>query len=69
MTKLNKVLIAALMISIVPNYAHAYIGPGVGIGAIILTIAIAIGALLLLFGLVWYPVKRALARFRGNKSA
>lgn len=69
MTKLNKVLIAALMISIVPNYAHAYIGPGVGIGAIVLTIAIAIGALLLLFGLVWYPLKRALARFRGNKSA
>ncbi|MEM7639780.1 MAG: hypothetical protein AAF269_12045 [Pseudomonadota bacterium] len=69
MTKLNKALIAALMISIVPNYAHAYIGPGVGIGAIVLTIAIAIGALLLLFGLVWYPIKRALARFRGNKSA
>lgn len=50
-----------------PNYAHAYIGPGVGIGAILLTIAVALGVLFLLFGLVWYPAKRLLARLRAKK--
>lgn len=38
----------------------AYIGPGAGLGAIIFTIALGLGVLLLVLGLVWYPVKRML---------
>jgi hypothetical protein len=38
--------------------AHAYIGPGVGLGAIAVTIALVLGVLFLLVGLVWYPLKR-----------
>lgn len=38
----------------------AYIGPGAGLGAIAVTIALVLGAVLLLAGLVWYPAKRAL---------
>lgn len=38
----------------------AYIGPGAGLGAVVFTIALALGALLLLFGLVWYPLKRVI---------
>lgn len=38
----------------------AYIGPGAGLGALVFTIALVLGALLLLFGLVWYPLKRVL---------
>lgn len=36
----------------------AYIGPGAGLGAILLAIALGLGVLLLLVGLVWYPLKR-----------
>ena len=36
----------------------AYIGPGAGLGALIVTIALVLGAVLLLAGLVWYPLKR-----------
>ena len=36
----------------------AYIGPGAGLGALIVTIALLLGAVLLLAGLVWYPLKR-----------
>ena len=36
----------------------AYIGPGAGLGALIVTIALLLGAVLLLVGLVWYPLKR-----------
>jgi hypothetical protein len=38
----------------------AYIGPGAGLGALVFTIALVLGAVLLLFGLVWYPLKRVL---------
>lgn len=41
----------------------AYIGPGAGLGALVFTIALVLGALLLLFGLVWYPLKRV---FKGR---
>jgi peptidoglycan/LPS O-acetylase OafA/YrhL len=38
----------------------AYIGPGAGLGALIVTIALLLGAALLVIGLVWYPLKRVL---------
>ncbi len=45
--------------------ALAYIGPGAGVGAIVVTVALVIGVLLLLVGLVWFPLKRML---KGKKS-
>jgi hypothetical protein len=51
---------AILLLSTTP--AHAYIGPGVGLGAIALTIALILGILLLLVGFLWYPLKRLLRR-------
>lgn len=47
-------MIAALASSL------AYIGPGAGLGAIAVTIALVLGAVLLLAGLVWYPAKRVI---------
>lgn len=46
----------------------AYIGPGAGLGALIVTIALLLGAVLLLAGLVWYPLKR-LRKDRASKVA
>ena len=51
-------------IAVVSGPALAYIGPGAGLGAIAVTIALALAALLLLVGLVWYPLKRI---FKGKK--
>lgn len=44
--------------------AEAYIGPGAGLGAIALTIALVVGVVLLLVGFLWFPLKRLL---RGRK--
>lgn len=49
-----------------PTSAAAYIGPGAGFGAIAVTLALVLGGLLLLVGLVWYPLKRM---FKGKKVA
>lgn len=61
-------LLLTVCAAALPNYAHAYIGPGVGAGAIMLTLAVVFGVLLLLFGLIWYPLKRLFARRREKKS-
>ncbi len=47
--------------------ASAYIGPGMGAGAIITVLGIVSGLLMLLFGIVWYPVKRLVRRLRTKK--
>lgn len=60
------ILVLTLVIWSVANPAHAYIGPGAGLGAIMITVALVLGLLLLLFGFVWYPLRRFL---RGRKEA
>ena len=57
-------LLAALII--LPTQSHAYIGPGAGLGAIAVTVALILGIVLLIIGLVWYPLKRAL---KGKRAA
>lgn len=48
--------------------ALAYIGPGAGLGGLAIVIALSLGVLLLLVGLVWYPLKRFL-RSRSSDAA
>ena len=59
-------LVLTLAIWAIANPAEAYIGPGAGLGAIMITVALVLGLLLLLFGFVWYPLRRFL---RGRKEA
>ncbi len=58
----SSLLTVALMAALLPNPALAYIGPGAGLGALAVTLAVGLGVLLLIVGLVWYPLKRMLKR-------
>lgn len=49
-----------------PDPVLAYIGPGAGLGAIIVAIALVLGAILLVSGLVWYPLKRLIKGTPGD---
>ncbi len=49
-----------LTIATLPVPAWSYIGPGAGIGAILFVVVLVLGALLVLFGLLWFPIKRML---------
>ena len=57
----------ALTLSIVgmPTTAHAYIGPGLGLGAIGMILALIFSVFLAVLAIVWYPIKRML---RKNKN-
>ena len=50
--------LVAYLVQAVP--AAAYIGPGAGLGGIVVAIALLLGVFLLIVGLVWYPLKRLL---------
>jgi hypothetical protein len=55
--------------AIMPTAAHAYIGPGAGFGAIAVTLALILGGILLMLGLVWYPLKRMLKGKKAGSAA
>ena len=46
------------MIIFVPTGASAYIGPGLGLGAVGVILGIFLAALLAFFAILWYPIKR-----------
>ncbi|MFP4000234.1 MAG: hypothetical protein ACLFNW_12865 [Desulfobacterales bacterium] len=48
--------------------AHAYVGPGLGAGTLAVIAGIFVSVFLAVFAVVWYPLKRILARARGRKS-
>lgn len=50
-----------------PPLASAYIGPGLGAGAVTVVLGIVSGLLMLIVGVVWYPVKKLIRRFKSNK--
>ncbi len=53
---------------IVTSNAWAYIGPGVGLSAIGVVIALLAAGILFILGFVWYPVKRLLLKMKKNNA-
>jgi hypothetical protein len=63
-----KPVLTALLVLIVPAPAWAYMGPGLGMGAVMTSLGV-VGAILLgLFSILWYPAKRLIRRI-GRRSA
>jgi hypothetical protein len=47
--------------------SYAYLGPGIGGGAIAATIGIVVAILAALIGLIWFPIKRLLKKRKEKK--
>lgn len=50
-----------------PPFALAYIGPGLGSGAVVAVLGTLAGLLMLVVGVVWYPIKRLIRRIKSKK--
>lgn len=61
------VLLSAVCLLTYSSFASAYVGPGLGAGAITVVLGIVSGLLMLLIGVVWYPVKKLIRRFRSKE--
>ena len=48
--------------------AHAYVGPGLGLGTLVVILGVIGSALLAIFGVVWYPIKRMLKKRKADRS-
>ena len=46
------------LLSIIATQAHAYIGPGLGAGALAVMFGFIVAVGLALFSIIWYPIKR-----------
>jgi hypothetical protein len=44
--------------------AHAYVGPGLGLGTVAIVLGVILSIVLAVFAVVWYPLKRMLRRLK-----
>jgi len=65
MDKLKPCIFLLLVVSSAPSYA--YIGPGMAGGAIAAIIGVVVSVFLLLFGILYYPIKRSLRNRRSKR--
>lgn len=66
--KLASLLLAG-MFMLPAGPAAAYIGPGAGLGAFAILLALGAGVLLLIVGLVWFPLKRMLKKKKAAQAS
>jgi hypothetical protein len=66
-TKTTFVCFFAVCVLAYPPLALAYIGPGLGSGAMAAVLGAVLGLLMLVVGVVWYPIKRLIRRLRSKK--
>ena len=51
-----------------PPPAHAYVGPGLGLGALGVILGVISSIFLAIIGLFWYPIKRFIRKLRNTKT-
>jgi len=61
-------LILSVVLLLWSGEARAYIGPGMGVGAVVATLGVVLAFLLLLIAVVWYPIKRLWNRLFRRKT-
>ncbi|MEZ5919949.1 MAG: hypothetical protein R3C60_01225 [Parvularculaceae bacterium] len=59
---------AALALAFIASPAAAYIGPGLGLGAIGAVLGSIAAVFMVILGLIWYPFKIMLRKMRGGKT-
>lgn len=65
--QLAKTALLLVLIIIFPNYANAYIGPGLGAGTIGVILGIVGSLFIALFAIIWYPLKRLFKKKKESK--
>lgn len=60
------ILLTALLVA--PGLAQAYIGPGVGVGAIGAALGVVGAIFLAMFAVIYYPIKRLLKGMKAARS-
>jgi len=62
-----KLVLTSFLLCFISTSSFAYLGPGVGGGAIAATLGLIVAIFAALFGLIWFPVKRLLKNRKEKK--
>jgi hypothetical protein len=52
-----------LLLALLTGQAFAYVGPGLGAGALASVLGIFASIVMLTFGAIWYPIKKIIKRY------
>lgn len=63
----SQLLFFTLALLLSSTNAHAYIGPGLGAGVIAIVLGFLVGFLMLLVGVVWYPLKKLIKKIKQGR--
>lgn len=66
---MTRLALLAILAGLAAAPAHAYIGPGLGAGAIATVIGVLAAMIMAIAALVWFPAKRLIARRRKRPEA
>jgi hypothetical protein len=58
------IFVACFLAIFYPLPAYAYVGPGLGLGALGVILGILLSIFLAIVGIFWYPIKRLITKFR-----
>ena len=61
-------LILIFLLFLFPDHAHAYLGPGVGLGILAATVGVILAIFAGLFGILWYPARKILKKKKHKKN-
>lgn len=56
-----------LLVFFIPKYCYAYIGPGLAIGGVILTLGIVLLIILAFVAILYYPIKKMIKNYKNQK--
>ena len=63
------IFLIGLSVFLYPVVVHAYIGPGLGLGALGVIFGIFSSIFLAIMGIFWYPIKRLFRKIRKGSVA
>ena len=66
MTNIKTVILLILLIVLLPVSANAYIGPGMGAGALATVIGVITSLFLAIVAIVYYPIKRLIKKLKSS---
>ena len=68
-TDLARVALVILAVLMPALPAQAYLGPGLGLGTLIVILGFLVSIVLAIVGLFWYPLKRTVRKWRKTDNA
>lgn len=61
------IFLTLLVFVLIIDNAYAYVGPGLGLGAIGAVVGLIVAIILSIVGVIWYPFKRMLRKLKSTK--